>query len=269
MRRWLLVVIALAACGDHHAPTSEMPAAPGAKQLRVLSYNMNFGIAGDPLGVDAVASGNADLVFLQETNAAWEAALVDRLGNTYPNHRFTGPHELPAGGMGVLSKAPILSIDELPTHGGMFFAWRVVLDTAVGRVQVFNFHLRPPMSDGGSWVVGFFSTRKDRLQEVEYHMEAQDHALPTLIVGDFNEEGDGLAVGYLREHGFADAVAELNGGAHTWAWPVGSITLKFQLDHLLHDDHFIAVASKIMPVGRSDHLPVWADFEMDPSSFGR
>lgn len=262
--RWLLLLV-FAACGDHRAPTRETPAAPAATQLRILSYNMNFGVAGDHLGVDAVASANADLVFLQETNDAWEEALLAKLGTRYPHHRFTPPRDWPAGGMGVLSTVPIVSIDELPTHGGMFFAWRVVLDTRLGRIQVFNFHLRPPMSDGGSWVVGFFSTRKDRLQEVEYHMEALDRSLPALIVGDFNEEGDGLAMGYLREHGFADAIAEHNGGAHTWEWPVGSITLKFQLDHILHDDHFIAVTSKIIVAGRSDHMPVWADFErMDP-----
>ena len=264
MRRWLLL-LALAACGDPRVAAREAPRPPDAKQLRVLSYNLNFGVAGDRAGVDAIASANADLVFLQETNAGWETALVAGLGERYPHHRFTGPRDWAAGGMGVLSKAPIVSIDELPTHGGMFFAWRVVLDTQLGRIQVFNFHLRPPMSDGGSWVVGFFSTRKDRLQEVEYHLEALDRRLPALIVGDFNEEGDGLAMGYLRDHGFADAVAEHNGATRTWEWPVGSITLRLQLDHLLHDDHFIAVTSRIVEAGRSDHKPVWADFErMDP-----
>ena len=33
-----------------------------------------------------------------------------------------------------------------------------MLQTAVGRVQVLNVHLRPPLSNGGSVVSGYFST---------------------------------------------------------------------------------------------------------------
>ena len=146
-----------------------------------------------------------------------------------------------------------------------FFAWRIVLDTKLGRVQLLDVHLRPPMSDGGSWVVGYFSTRADRLREVEYHHAALDPKLPTIIAGDFNEESDGRALAFLRDHGFADAVAQYAGTQRTWEWPVGSITLRFQLDHILHDDHFIPVTAAIVEAGRSDHKPVWADFErMDP-----
>jgi endonuclease/exonuclease/phosphatase family metal-dependent hydrolase len=126
-------------------------------------------------------------------------------------------------------------------------------------------HLRPPMSDGGSWVVGFFSTRDDRLREIQHHAERLDKKLPTLVVGDFNEELDGKAIGFLAERGFADAIAEHAGKTRTWEWPVGSMTLRFQLDHILHDAHFIAVRAAVVEAGRSDHKPIWADFErMDP-----
>jgi endonuclease/exonuclease/phosphatase (EEP) superfamily protein YafD len=117
------------------------------------------------------------------------------------------------------------------------------------------------MSDGGSWVVGYFSTRGDREREIEYHVAALDPALPTLVVGDFNEEGDGRAVSRLKSLGYADAIAEHAGIRRTWEWPVGSVTLRFQLDHIMHDDNFVAVAASIVEAGRSDHKPVWADFE--------
>ena len=259
---WLMALVC--ACGDSrilaplHLKTEN--------QLRVLSYNVNFGMAGDPPTIDAIASADADIVFLQETNATWQRALVTRIGNLYPHQRFTHPETWPAGGMGLLSKYPVVSLQHLDSVGGMFFAWRVVLDTKLGRIQVLNVHLRPPMSDGGSWVVGYFSTRDNRLREIENHAAALDPKLPTLVVGDFNEEGDGKAVGYLVDHGFTDALGEKVGTKRTWEWPVSSsMTLRFQLDHIMHDDHFIAVAAAVVDAGRSDHMPVWADFErMDP-----
>lgn len=81
--------------------------------------------------------------------------------------------------MGLLSRYPVVSLQHLDSVGGMFFAWRVVLDTKLGRIQVLNVHLRPPISDGGSWVVGYFSTRDNRLREIENHAAALDPKLPT------------------------------------------------------------------------------------------
>lgn len=230
-----------------------------------MSYNVNFGIAGDPPTIAAIADAAADIVCLQETNEVWEHALVETLGGRFPHHRFRAPPDWPAGGFGILSRHPIVRIDELPNVAGPFIAWRIVLDTPLGRIQVLSLHLRPPMSDGGSWVVGYFSTREVRVREVQYHLEALDRSLPTLIVGDFNEEADGLAVRYLTDRGYTDAITTHRGNEPTWSWPVGSMTLRFQLDHLLHDEQFVAVAAHIVDAGRSDHKPIWADLErIDP-----
>lgn len=261
--RWLLF-LALFGCGwggEPRLPAQGGP--PAANQVRVMSYNVNFGIAGDAATVDAIASANPDIVFLQETNSRWQRALA-RLH--YPHVRFTDPPDWPAGGMGLLSKYPVVALQHLDVGAQPFFAWRVVLDTKLGRIQVLNVHLRPPMSDGGSWVVGYFSTREVRLREIENHVAALDPKLPTLVVGDFNEEGDGKALSFLKERGFADAIATYVGNKRTWEWNVSSsVTLRFQLDHIMHDDHFIAVRAAIVEAGRSDHKPIWADFErMDP-----
>jgi endonuclease/exonuclease/phosphatase (EEP) superfamily protein YafD len=263
----ILVAVALAACSScsEHGPVRE-PGEPATDQLRVVSYNVNFGLAGDPQGVRAIGPLRGDIVFLQETNAEWESAFVEALGRRYPHHRFTHPTDWPAGGMGVLSRFPIESITELPSFDGFFFAWRVVLATNLGRIQVLNVHLRPPMSDGGSWVVGYFSTRENRLEEIEHHLAALDPKLPTLIVGDFNEESDGLALGRLAQLGYGDATAQFQPKQPTWQWRLSSgVTLRFQLDHILHDMHFVPVASQIVATGNSDHFPLWADFErVDP-----
>jgi endonuclease/exonuclease/phosphatase (EEP) superfamily protein YafD len=259
-----IAVILCIACGDSRV-LAPLPQPKAANQLRVMSYNVNFGIAGDPSTIDAIANAKPDLVLLQETNETWQRTITARLGADYRHVRFTHPETWPAGGMGLLSKYPVVSLQHLESRGGMFFAWRVVLDTTLGRIQVLNVHLRPPMSDGGSWVVGYWSTRDDRLREIQHHFEALDKKLPTMIVGDFNEEGDGRAIQFLAERGYADAIPQFAGKTRTWQWPVGSITLSFQLDHIMHDAYFVPVTGAIVEAGRSDHKPIWVDFErMDP-----
>jgi endonuclease/exonuclease/phosphatase (EEP) superfamily protein YafD len=232
--------------------------------LRIMSFNVNFGIAGDPVTVDAIAAGDADIVLLQETNTAWATAMIDRLD--YKFRTFEETDSWPAGGMGILSRYPIISLEKLkPPDGAPFFAWRAVVDTKLGRIQLVDVHLRPPMSDGGSWIVGYWSTREVREREIVYHAAALDPKLPTIIAGDFNEEGDGRAISYLRDHGFHDAVAQFVGTKRTWEWPTSAMTLKFQLDHILYDEHFVALSAAVLEAGRSDHKPIVADFiRVDP-----
>jgi endonuclease/exonuclease/phosphatase (EEP) superfamily protein YafD len=266
----LLLALALAACSSS-APVAvtslastprPMPVpARAPATLRVMSYNVNFGLAGDRDGVAAVAAAHPDIVVLQETNAAWEAVLVDGLAAAYPHHRFGAPATWPAGGMGVLSRFPIVSVDELPSVAGPFFAWRIVIDAPGGRVQILDVHLHPPISDSGSWVVGFWSTRERRERELAWHLAKLDAALPTLVAGDFNEELDGRALRYATDRGYSDAIAQFAGARRTWEWPVGRLTLRFQLDHVLHDEHWVAIAAGIVEAGRSDHKPVWADLQ--------
>lgn len=260
--RLVVCLVCLIACGENRL-LQTVPAAPDAEHLRVMSYNVNFGVAGDAPTLEAMAAPRADIVFLQETNEVWERAIVDKLGARYPHRRFDPPTEWIAGGMGVLSRYPIVTIETLLAPRAPFFAWRVVIDTPQGRIQVFNLHLRPPMSDGGSWVVGYFSTRDDRLREIQYHLEALDPKLPALLVGDFNEENDGKAMTLLAERGFADAIAQFNGNRRTWEWTVkGGMTISFQLDHMLYDRRFEPRAAQIVEAGRSDHKPIWTDFEI-------
>jgi len=257
------VVVVGFGCGE--AARRPLPV-PAADAVRLMSFNVNFGIAGDRATIDAIAGAHPDIVLLQETNTTWAAAMRDRLDYRYQT--FADPTGWPAGGMGILTRDPIVSLDKLDAPGAPFFAWRAVIDTKLGRIQLLDVHLRPPMSDGGSWVVGYFSTRGDRLREVEYHTAALDPKLPTIIAGDFNEEGDGQALAYLKDQGYTDAIAQHVGAQRTWEWPLstgGSMKLHFQLDHILYDDHFIALNAAVIEAGNSDHKPIVADFErMDP-----
>ena len=237
------------------------PRTTDVKSLRIASYNVNFGVAGDPLGPIAVAQAHADIIVLQESNDVWADTFARAFPNTHT--KFAPPDsDFAAGGMGVISKYPIVSVTTLPhvKDGGLFYAWKIVVDVDGTQVQILNVHLRPPMSDGGSWVVGYFTTREVREHELAWHMAQLDPTLPTLIAGDFNEEGDGLAVGYAVGRGYTDAIAQFAGTRRTWEWPLNGVTLRFQLDHILYDGHFEPIAAGIVDAGRSDHMPVWADF---------
>lgn len=272
----LIACGALIACGGR-APAAGQGADPAAGQgagrgdpsaalrLRVMTYNVNFGIAGDRAGVEAIASASPDVVMLQETNEVWAAALIAGLGAHLPHHRFAPPQNAwIAGGMGMMSRWPIRSIDTLTGGGGPFFAWRAVVETPRGPIQILNLHLRPPMSESGSWVVGYFSTRADREREARSHVTALDPALPALAVGDFNEEDEGQAIAVFRARGLRNVLPEFQPNADTWQWPVGAITLRFRLDHILADRRFRALGAAVVPAGRSDHAPVWADLELVP-----
>ena len=249
----LLVLVGCASGGD---PTPPLP--EGAVRLRVMTYNMNFGVAGDRAGVAAITAAHPDIAVLQETNAEWQAALR----GTFPHERFQHPKTAwAAGGLGILSKWPITAIDELTSDGGPFFAWRIVVDAPGGPLQILNVHLHPPMDiESGSWVIGYFSTRSNREREARDHVAKLDKTLPTIVAGDFNEEDEGRAVAIFSERGLANALPRFRPDADTWQWPVGATTLRFRLDHILYEEaRFRAVAADVVDKGRSDHAPVWAD----------
>ena len=254
-RAMLVLVIGLA-CGH---PPAERPRAPDGPALRVLTYNVNFGIAGDDETIAAIRDADADLVLLQETNAAWEHALRAALSDRLPGMIFR--HRGGAGGLAVLSRLPVVEAEFFaPVGEGWFPAARVVVQAPFGRVQALSVHLRPPVSDGGSFLSGAFTTPAVRFGEIRDFFARLAPAYPTLIAGDFNEEEDGDAVKFLVGKGLISALARYAPGQPTWRWPTPIGTLHKQLDHVLYDARLEAVSAEIRSRGRSDHLPVIAVF---------
>ncbi|MCC6748546.1 MAG: endonuclease/exonuclease/phosphatase family protein [Deltaproteobacteria bacterium] len=266
MRRvWLLGVLALGmGCGTGSPRREPRVPRPGLPTLTVMTYNVNFGLAGDPAALEAIAGTHADVVFLQETTPAWEAALRQRLSRRFPEQRYR--HSAGAGGLAVLSRHPIRHDRYIPSPLGWFPAWRVVLETPVGPLQVLQLHLRPPVSDGGSWVSGYFTTRDFRARELRHFASYLAPELPTLAVGDFNEGHDGRAVRALRGTGLQSALAEFAPSATTWHWPTALGELRFTLDHILYSRDLDALDARVLSAGRSDHYPVVAVFQRAPSA---
>jgi endonuclease/exonuclease/phosphatase (EEP) superfamily protein YafD len=226
-------------------------------RVSVMTYNVNFGMSSDSATVQAVAQQDADVIFLQETTEAWEQALRVSYATRFPYMEFK--QHAPCGGLAVLSKLPIESIEYLPPQS-WFPAARVVLRSPVGRIQVLNVHLRPPASDSGNFVSGYFTTPPVREREISSFVTALDPDLPTLIVGDFNEGERGRAVRWLTAHGYRSALPEFEPQAKTWRWATSVGTLRGDYDHLCYNDRLRPIHAEVRDAGQSDHLPVVGTF---------
>jgi endonuclease/exonuclease/phosphatase (EEP) superfamily protein YafD len=255
-----LATLSAALLGCHTGREPKAPQ-PGRKHVKLLSYNVNYGLAGDAESVAVIGAADADVVLLQETSERWEAVLRDQLAPRYPHMSFR--HCCLAGGLAVLSKYAFEDGDYLPTEHGWFPAWRVVVDSPIGPLQLLNVHLRPQISDSGSVVSGYFTTPAVRQAEIREHFPTLDPNLPTVVMGDFNEGSSGRAVVYLEQRGFKSALTQFAGEQDTWRWSTSVGEVRTQLDHMVYDPRLEPLDVYVVQGGRSDHLPVMGIFQLN------
>lgn len=257
----LLLLASCATAPPRRPPVPERSTPP---DLTVMTYNVNFGLAGDEATLDAIRDGGTDVVLLQETTEEWQASIDARLADEYPTRLFR--HCCRAGGLAVLSRYPVRDMEVLPPREGWFPAWRVVVRTPSGPVQILNVHLRPAVSDSGSVISGAYTTPRIRRAEIEGFYREVDRSLPTLVAGDLNEGESGHAVAYLEAQGltsvFADRGPYRPSGPYrtTWRWRTSVGTLRLQLDHVFCNGMLRPLWARVLRTGRSDHYPIVAGF---------
>lgn len=262
------IAMCAAACGGDAAPvpTGSGPtvAAPAptrtdgsAPAMLLMTYNVNYGVAGDAQTIDLIARSGADVVMLQETNREWERALRPALEAIYPHMHFLHADRR-AGGLGFLSRHPIVPGEPRRSPIGYFPAWRAVVDGPLGRVQLLNLHLRPPGSQDGSYVRGYFASQEPRLEETRAHLEVIDQAVPVILAGDFNEDARGKSLVHLAALGFDSVLDRLRPGHPTWRWETRHGLIKWQLDHILLGPGLTSSEAWVVEDGASDHMPVLA-----------
>lgn len=249
------------ACGA--APMSPRAPAPGAAVYSVQSYNVEWSRHADRSVIEAVGAGGADVVCLQETTPKFEKVLRERWAARYPHQSYQ--HNAPrtgATGLAVLSRYPLVDRGHHPSPRRWHPAWHVDVETPSGPIQVLLVHLRAKLSGRDNDLEALLTLHRDHLDEIHHFMRWTRAELPTLIVGDFNEEGDGAAVSWLEERGFKNALPLFRPEQHTWRYPILGWELRQSLDHILFDGAFEALDARVLDAGRSDHLPVVARLEV-------
>lgn len=226
----------------------------------VLTYNVNWGGPRPDLAVEAIRKSGADIVCLQETTPEWAQYLRQSLGHEYSFTEFRDSQLRSGGGLGFLSKLSAREVAYIPSETGWFDGWIMSFETAQGPVQVLNVHLHPPVSEGGSWVSGYLTTRDDRLAEMKRFFAKRDARSPMLVMGDFNDGEKSPAVEWLEKNKMANALPEFDSYAKTWEWKTSMITLKRRMDHILYSPELHCYSAQVLREGASDHFPVQAVF---------
>ena len=230
-----------------------------------MTYNVNYGVAGDAESIRLIAESGADVVLLQETNRDWERALRGALSDVYQHMAFLDPDRR-AGGLGFLSRHPIQLAETRDSPIGWFPAWRAILHSPIGKVQLINLHLRPPSRQGG-FVRGYFDSQSERLRETEEYLTLVSGDLPVILAGDFNEDARGRSLQRLLALGFDSVLDRLRPWQPTWRWQTQMGEVRWQLDHIVLARPLRATAAWVVDGGASDHVPVLARIERaaDPS----
>jgi endonuclease/exonuclease/phosphatase family metal-dependent hydrolase len=227
-----------------------------ANTISLLTYNVNYSFINEKV-VNILDSINADVVCLQETNAKWEEILRNGLQDKYPHIHFR--HSGAAGGLAILSKYPIIKIDYLKNGPGWFRAGHVTIIKEQDTIQLLNVHLKAPLTGRGriGWNA-YFKADEVHVEELKQFVKELNLSLPTVILGDFNENDKGKAMKWLHEEmSFTDALPQFDKRTKTWRF----IILRGRYDHLFYNNQFSCSIAKVYKLGKSDHFPVLGVFE--------
>jgi endonuclease/exonuclease/phosphatase (EEP) superfamily protein YafD len=260
MKRLALLSLAMVPgllTGCHSTRRAEMPVGP---HLRVLTYNVNWGAPQPEAAVEIIRASGAAIVCLQETTPQWERFLRQALHREYRFAEFRDSRDRMGGGLAFLSKVPAREIAYVPSNTGWFDGWIMGFETAIGPVQVLNVHLRPPVSDKGSWVSGYLFTGDDRVREMERFYAHRTPGTPMLVAGDFNDGEDSPVLVWLNKRGIMNALPQFDRRTPTWQWQTSVATLSRRMDHITYSPELHCTSARVIRAGASDHFPVEAVF---------
>lgn len=248
------------ACGQ---PMDPRDPTPGSFHLKIKSFNVEQEHSSDHATVEAVGSSDADILSLQEVTPQWEAVLRERYSAQYEHMLFRS--EPDAGGLAVLSRYPVVDQGFHPGPNDWHPAWHVGVQTPEGPLQLLNVHLRAPLNGRDSALDAALNTGEDHLASIEGFQDECEDEVPTIILGDFNEDVDGQAIRFLENLGFTNSLPLFHPGQPTWRYRSVGGQFDGTFDHILFDDSFLPLNAWVTVEGNSDHLPVVAHLEAAPN----
>lgn len=249
---------AASACGE--APQAPREPTAGKAHFQVTSYNVKFERADDPPTAEAVGSTGADILNLQEVNDEWQRVLESKYAQRYPYMLFA-PKEN-AGGMAWLSRYPLVDRGVVQPPAGIHPGWVVEAQLPTFTLQLVGVHLRSLFNGEGSPPANFFEVGDLHRSEMEMFFAETNPALPTVVLGDFNEGINGAAVRWLEDRGYRNTLHTFRPGQFTWAGPSVGQTYDLAIDHVMAGRPFDLLDARTWRLGNSDHLPVTAHLEL-------
>jgi len=228
-----------------------------ANSISVVTYNVNYSLINTDI-VNILDSINADVVCLQETNREWEQIIRTGLKDKYPFINFR--HYGRASGLATLSKYPIIKTNFLKNDPGWFPARIITILKNQYTIQLLNTHLKPKLSNKGliGWNA-YFKASEIHIKEISHFIKYLKPNLPTIILGDFNENDKGKMISWLEdEMNFQDALSKYNKRSKTWRF----ILLRGRFDHLTFNNLLTCTNAAVYELGKSDHFPVLGEFEL-------
>jgi endonuclease/exonuclease/phosphatase family metal-dependent hydrolase len=226
-----------------------------------MTYNVEFQQWDDSGTVSTIGQPDADIVCLQEVTPSWESVIREEYGERYPHMLFHVFGDEQTGGLGVASRYPLTDQGVRPGPNGWHPAWHVLVDTPAGALQILDIHLRSMFDGRSSSVESYLKVDADHLVEIKLFSEECEATLPTIVAGDFNEDPDGPAIGYLEREGFRNVLPLYRPGQFTWRHRSVADQFTKTLDHVLFNDALEPLNAWVVSGGASDHLPVVAHFE--------
>ena len=215
-------------------------------QANVQRENRQFGKF-----IEMINAREPDIVVVQEIDDGWAEALTV-LAADYPFSLIVARPD--RFGIGLYSRVPITAKRILRSGRYEVPMLVVDLDRNGETIRLAAVHLMPPVS---RWL---FDTRNQQLRQLAA-LIGERGGVPTIVAGDLNVTPFAPAFrAFLRQSGLMDSRA---GNGLRPGWPTSFPPLmRIPIDHILHDDNFVASSLENGPPFGSDHLPLIAELEL-------
>jgi len=249
---------------DADAPdedAAEQPAPQIGPTFRLATFNVLYKNVDLAAVVETLRAADADVIVLQETNAASTRAIRRALRGTFGHMRFQ--HAGGAGGLGVLCRAPLGPVQWIEAKHGPHGSQLIRLRLGGRDVQLLNVHLFPTLPRAGddleAMLARYARAERIRRREIEYLHGRLAKGVPAVVAGDLNCLGRlrGRVRRYLRAHGFTDSFASVHDRPDDHPTfhvrPDAAGTAGLRLDYLFHDAEFRTLRSRVIPSAGSDH----------------
>lgn len=256
-RRWPWLAFAIILVGIHapgfatwYLPVPR-PAAEKGPVLRVVTANLQTSNRDHDRFLDFVRDADPDILFIQETDLAWEAAL-EALEDTYPYHTLEARSD--GYGIALFSRLPLDGLEIRRHPKAKVPAIHARLTLGGQQISILCFHaLRPGPGE-------ITARRNLQLSWIPEYVAQQDG--PVIIAGDFNVTPWSPHYKAMIASSGLKNTRRGHGIAATWPGLPFPIPL-LPLDHILVSPEIHTKAFRRGPNTGSDHRPLVVELVLE------